>query len=239
MTRFNAVLIPLFYLISLTVQASFTNTFSPGGQLNLIISANNPNMIAVPGDRVTSMSSAAGTLTDKKNTKAGAVIFSSVSDKPFTFYIETELGQMFSVNATPRKGEGRSYRLLAEKPSLRPKAKVWETAQPYESMLVSLNRALLQGVIPEGYGPAVVGKSPLTASGLQAMPIAAWSGNSLRVEHYRLVNQLAIPVDLREQDFWRSGTRSVMFSPKTDRLIAGASTSLYVIQTQEVSDGKY
>ena len=94
--------------------SSVTLSFSPGGQLNLPISNTNPNMIIVPGDRVVSISSASGMLTDKKNTKAGAVFFSSPSEKPFTFFVETELGQLFSVNAAPRKGDGRSYRLFPD-----------------------------------------------------------------------------------------------------------------------------
>ena len=66
------------------------------------------------------ISSAAGMLTDKKNTKAGAVFFSSNDNsKPFTFFVETELGQVFSVNAAPRR-EGRSYRLMPATQTARP-----------------------------------------------------------------------------------------------------------------------
>ncbi|WP_438403871.1 TraK domain-containing protein, partial [Aeromonas veronii] len=165
------------------MQASaVTLTLTPGDQLNLAISNTNPNMIVGPGDRVGNISSAAGMLADKKNTKAGAVFFSSPSDnsKPFTFFVETELGQVFSVNAAPRKGEGRSYRLMPATQTARPLAKAWESALPYESMLIDLNRALMQGVMPEGYGPATIDKElPLSASGLYATPDAAWVGNAL------------------------------------------------------------
>lgn len=224
------------------VQASaVTLKFAPGDQLNLAISNTNPNMIIVPGDRVVNISSAAGMLTDKKNTKAGAVFFSSPSDnsKPFTFFVETELGQVFSVNAAPRNGEGRSYRLLPETQTARPLAKAWESAQPYESMLINLNRSLMQGVMPDGYGPATIDKElPLSASGLYATPDAAWVGNSLRVVRYKLTNPLSIPVALREQDFWQPGTRAVMVNPRYNRLIGGASTYLFVTRTQEHADGQ-
>lgn len=220
--------------------SSVTLSFSPGGQLNLPISNTNPNMIIVPGDRVVSISSASGMLTDKKNTKAGAVFFSSPSEKPFTFFVETELGQLFSVNAAPRKGDGRSYRLFPDTQTARPIAKAWESAQPYESMLVSLNRSLMQGVIPEGYGPSTIDKeATLSAAGLHATPDAAWAGNALRVVRYKLANPLSIPVPLREQDFWKPGTRAVMVNPRYNRLIGGATTYLYVTRSQEVSDGQH
>ncbi|ARW85422.1 conjugal transfer protein TraK (plasmid) [Aeromonas salmonicida] len=229
----------MFCCLSFPVVASpaVTLTFPPGGQLNLLISNSNPNLITIPGDRIISISSASGMLADKKNTKSGAVFFSSLTDKPFTFFVETELGQVLSVNATPRKGEGRTYRLFAEKSSPRPVAKAWETGQPYESMLVSLNSSLMRGILPDGYGPAPLDKEPnINASGLMATPKSAWTGNSLHVVRYQLVNPLSIPVPLREQDFWKPGTRAVMVHPKYNRLIPGASTFLYVTRTEEASD---
>jgi conjugal transfer pilus assembly protein TraK len=54
------------------------------------------------------ISSAAGMLTDKKNTKGrrGVLLFPTTTASPFTFFVETELGQVFSVNAAPRSGKG-------------------------------------------------------------------------------------------------------------------------------------
>ncbi|ELI6446605.1 type-F conjugative transfer system secretin TraK, partial [Aeromonas salmonicida subsp. salmonicida] len=110
-----------------------------------------------------------------------------------------------------------------------------ETAQPYESMLVALNRAL-----PEGYGPASIDKeAPFTRAGLQATPDSAWDGNALHIVRYRLTNPLSVPVVLREPDFWMPGTRAIMVHPRYQRLIAGASTWLYVIRTQEHTDGQH
>lgn len=232
----------VFCIVSLPVLAApaTTLTFPPGGQLNLPISNSNPNMIIVPGDRIVSISSIGGMLNDKKNTKAGAVFFSSSSEKPFTFFVETELGQVFSVNASPRKGEGRSYRLFSATPMPRPVAQSWETSQPYEAMLIALNRALIQGKLPEGFGPSSIEDEPnIAAAGLQATPESAWVGNALRVVRYRLVNPLSVPAELREQDFWKPGTRAVMMNPKYNRLIAGSSTYLYVTRTQDPTDAQH
>ncbi|XEI20710.1 type-F conjugative transfer system secretin TraK (plasmid) [Escherichia coli] len=91
-------------------------------------------------------------LADKRLTTAGGVLFTSVATRTFTIFVETALGQTFSVVATPVKGEGRVYRLMSAEPPSRPETRKWETAQAYEKLLISLNRAVLTGDIPDGYG---------------------------------------------------------------------------------------
>lgn len=230
----------LFSGTSAAATAPVSLSFPPNGQFQLPVSNTNPNLIVIPGDRIVAINSAAGNLTDKRNTRDGAVLFSSTSDKPFTFFIETEHGQVVSVQATPRAGEGRSYRLLNAEPIARPAAKVWETAQPYESLLVALNNAVLQNRMPEGYAPADVQNDRASGpAGLSMTAEAAWTGNALRVVHYRVTNALTYSVALKEQDFWRQGVRAVMFSPPSASLLPGTSLSVFITRTQEVGDGEH
>jgi len=220
--------------------APISLTFPPNGQLKLAISNTNPNLIVIPGDRIVAVDSTPGKLTDKRNTRDGAVLFSSTSDKPFTFFIETEHGQVVSVQATPRAGEGRSYRLLNAEPVARPAAKAWETSQPYESLLVELNKAVLQNRMPEGYALADFQND--RTSGPPSLPLpadAAWTGNALRLVRYRVSNSSDYSVTLKEQDFWRKGVRAVMFSPPSVSLLPGTSLSVFIIRTQEVGDGQH
>jgi conjugal transfer pilus assembly protein TraK len=217
-----------------------TFSFPPNGQFQLPISNTNPNLVVIPGDRIVAINSAAGTLMDKRNTKDGAVLFSSNSEKPFTVFIETEQGQVFSIQATPRKGEGRSYRLLGSKPLPRPAAKAWETSQPSESLLVELNKAALQGRIPDSYAPADLNNDRLSApAGLSVRAEEAWVGNALRIVRYRVQNPHSYAVSLKEQDFWRQGVRAVMLSLRTSTLLPGASISVYITQGLEVNSGEH
>lgn len=216
-----------------------TLTLPPDGQFHLPVSNTNPNLIAVPGDRITAISSAGGTLADKHNTPAGAVLFASTSDKPFTLYLETEHGQMFTVQATPRKGEGQSYQLTGTQPVARPEAKRWETGEPYESMLVDLNKAALAHRLPDSYAPAdVTSDRRVAPSDLVMSAEEAWTGNALRLVRYRVSNPTGRTVTLKEQDFWHTGIRAVMFSPQTPTLLPGASVTLFITATQEVKDGQ-
>lgn len=225
---------------ALAATAPVSLSFPPNGQFQLPVSNTNPNLIVIPGDRITGISSAAGKLTDKRNTSDGAVLFSSTGDKPFTLFIETERGQVVSVQATPRAGEGRSYRLLNAEPVTRPEAKLWETSQPYESLLVELNKAVLQNRMPEGYAPASTENDRLSApAGLSMTAEEAWTGNALRVVRYRVSNPFSYAVAMKEQDFWRTGVRAVMFTPSALSLLPGTSVTVYITRAQEVSDGQH
>ena len=235
-------LLPLVLLSagSFAATSPVSLSFPPNGQFQLPVSNTNPNLIVIPGDRITGISSAAGKLTDKRNTHDGAVLFSSTSDKPFTIFIETEHGQVVSVQATPRAGEGRSYRTMNAEPVARPAAKTWETSQPYETLLVELNKAILQNRMPEGYAPASTDSDRLSApAGLLASAEEAWTGNALRVVRYRVQNTFAYAVALKEQDFWRTGVRAVMFAPSALSLLPGTSVTVYITRAQEVSDGQH
>jgi conjugal transfer pilus assembly protein TraK len=245
MRKSNRLLLSLLscVFISAPTQAAtapVSLSFPPNGQFQLPVSNTNPNLIVIPGDRIIGISSAMGKLTDKRNTRDGAVLFSSTSDKPFTLFIETEHGQVVSVQAIPRAGEGRSYRLLNAEPVARPAAKTWETSQPYESLLVELNKAILKDRMPEGYAPASTESDRLSApAGLLATAEDAWTGNALRVVRYRVQNTFAYAVALKEQDFWRPGVRAVMFTPSTHSLQPGTSVTVYITRAQEVSDGQH
>lgn len=242
----NNFLLPLIItsvLVSTTCAAVTppqTLSFPPNGQFQLPVSNTNPNLIVIPGDRIVAISSAAGKLTDKRNTKDGAVLFSSASDKPFTLFIETEHGQVVSIQATPRAGEGHSYRLMGVKPVPRPMAQAWETGQPYESLLIELNKTVLQGHMPEGYVPAYMSNDHIPApADLKMTAEEAWTGNALRVVRYRVTNPFDYVVSLNEQDFWRPGVRAVMFSPSVLSVLPGTSFSVFITRTQEVSDGQH
>ncbi|TDE58804.1 conjugal transfer protein TraK, partial [Salmonella enterica subsp. enterica serovar Oslo] len=154
--------------------------------------------------------------------------------------VETALGQTFSVVATPVKGEGRVYRLMSAEPPSRPETRKWETAQAYEKLLISLNRAVLTGDIPDGYGEV----KPLSdgirlPGGFSVTPLKAWAGDQLRADRYELRNANIWGVALREQDFWKPGVRAVMFDNNAQTLIGGGRMTVTVIRGNgEGEDGQ-
>lgn len=218
-----------------------TLSFPQGGHFRLSISSTDPNMIFIPGDKISAITGPMGALSDKRQAAFGGVMFSTARTAPFTFYLETRLGQVVAITATPVKGEGKVYRLLSSDPVARPEVQKWETAQPYESMLITLNKSALTGVLPEGFAPVESQQGGIQApAGLQVSTERAWSGHALRVDQYRVTNSHTYSVALREQDFWRKGVRSVMFEHRAQTLLSGASVRLLVVRTQqEASDAQH
>lgn len=221
-------------------QSPATISFPQGGQFRLSISNTDPNMIFIPGDSVTAITAQNGMLADKRLTSAGGVLFTSVATRAFTLYVETALGQTFSVVATPVKGEGRVYRLMSAEPPSRPETRQWETAQAYEKLLITLNRAVLTGVMPDGYGEV----EPLAdginvPGGFSVTPQKAWAGDRLRADRYELRNARTWGLALREQEFWKPGVRAVMFDNSAQTLMGGGRMTVTVIRENgEGTDGQ-
>lgn len=221
-------------------QSPATISFPQGGQFRLSISNTDPNLIFIPGDKVTAITAQGGMLADKKLTSAGGVLFTSVATRAFTLYVETALGQTFSVVATPVKGEGRVYRLMSAEPPARPETRKWETAQAYETLLISLSRSVLSGSMPDGYGEVKpLADGVRVPGGFSVTPLKAWAGDQLRADRYTLRNTNTWGVALQEQDFWKPGIRAVMFDNNAQTLLGGGSMTLTVIRENgEGSDGQ-
>lgn len=218
-------------------QPPATISFPQGGQFRLNISNTDPNMIFIPDDKVTAITASGGMLADKRLTTSGGVLFTSVATRSFTLFIETALGQTFSVVTTPVKGEGRVYRLMSAEPPSRPEARKWETAQAYEKLLISLNRAVLTGDMPDGYGEV----KPLSGGiripdGFSVIPQKAWAGDHLRADRYELRNPNTWSLALREQAFWKTGVRAVMFDHNAHTLMGGGRMTVTIISENGEGD---
>lgn len=205
-----------------------------GSAFLMTISRDNPNLLMVQGDRVTALTAKVGDIPDSKKAGNGAMLFSSTADKPFTFIVETESGQVFSIKATPVKGQGKVYKISPVSPVSHSATKVWEQNNPYESLLLALNKGILTGNMPEGYS-LVDNKErdvflPVAA---KVKSLQVWDGGHLRVEKYRLTNAHSLAFSLNEHDYAGNGVRSVMFWPRTAVLSSGASVSLFIVREQE------
>ncbi|SQD10955.1 conjugal transfer protein TraK [Citrobacter freundii] len=128
------------------------------------------------------------------------MLFTSVATRTFTIFVETALGQTFSVVATPVKGEGRVYRLMSAEPPSRPETRKWETAQAYEKLLISLNRAVLTGDIPDGYGEVKPLSDGIRLPVVFLLPPEAWRATNC----VPIVMSCVMPIP----GGWRCGSRT-------------------------------
>lgn len=206
-----------------------------GSTFTMSVSRESANVLMVQGDRITALTSKASDVSAPEKTGNGAVMFSAAAEKPFTFVIETESGQVFSVRAIPVKGQGRVYRISPLSPVSHPAAKVWEKSHSYESLLIALSKGALTGHIPDGYSLVDDKERDAGFSGpLRAKRLQVWDGGNLRVEKYQLTNPNPGGISLHERDYASRGVRSVMFWPRSSVLPGGTTVSLYLIRDLEV-----
>ncbi len=79
-----------------------------------------------------------------------------------------------------------------------------EESNPYESLLVSLNRAVRQGSVPDEYQSVPVTSEVLQVpAGLRATADRVWVGHHLKVVRYSLDNVSLSARMVRESDFWQ------------------------------------
>ncbi|MCP9269141.1 type-F conjugative transfer system secretin TraK [Xenorhabdus sp. XENO-1] len=241
--KINKSLLILCYLLPInTAFATSENTtssativsLSNGGQANIALSKSDPNLFTVAGDRITAINSLDGQLTRQEQTDSGGIVIATLQDKPFTFIIETERGLNFSIRAVPRQGSGRTIQLVSELSGTGNSAKTWEESVPYETMLVTLNRAIHNGNIPDDYRAIPVTNETLAVpSEFKATAKNVWVGHHLKVVQYSVENKLPITLNVKESDFWQPGTRAVMFNESTQQIIGAGRMLIYVTSSEE------
>lgn len=102
-----------------------------------------------------------GELTNNEQTASGGVVLATLNKKPFTVVLETERGLNLSIQAVPRPGAGRTVQLVSDLRGTGEEAGAWETATPYESLLVSVSQAVRGGTLPAGWYQVPVTKETL------------------------------------------------------------------------------
>nr|WP_011387700.1 type-F conjugative transfer system pilin acetylase TraX [Escherichia coli]CAI79515.1 TraK-X deletion and fusion protein [Escherichia coli] len=73
--------------VTVYAQSPATLSFPQRGQFRLSISNTDPNMIFIPGDKVTAITAQNGMLADKRLTSAGGVLFTSVANGVAAFTV--------------------------------------------------------------------------------------------------------------------------------------------------------
>ncbi|MGP0916430.1 type-F conjugative transfer system secretin TraK [Serratia sp. CY70267] len=223
-----------------TVLAPVTIPLQNGSQAAVALSNSEPNLFNVPGDSVLAVSGVDENLVRYEPTANGGLVLSTLNKKPFTFVIETERGMNFSIRAVPRAGSGRTFQLVSGDGGVSEPARIWEQSQPYESMLVDLNRSLMEGRLPVGYGQVPVTTEQLAAPyGLRAEAAQVWKGHNLKVVRFTVSNPGTSPRWVNEHDFWTAGVRAVMFDTPTRQIVAGGRAGVWITFSGEAADGQH
>ncbi|WP_052130601.1 TraK domain-containing protein [Erwinia typographi] len=217
-------------------------TLNPGARVVLAVSNTDPNAIRVNDDRIVAVQATQGVLTAKSPTPDGGVLFSTVSQKPFTLFVQTASGYSFSAQATPGKRPGLT--LTVDNPAIRgtEEAARWEQTQTgYSGLVSTLVSRFVNNRLPAGYVYTKNTAMPVSDSVLQSFslrPVSAWQGRSVRIVRTDITGITSQRIKLSERYFWSPGVMAVAFHPRLDVLEPGGRVSVIVLYRTkgEVSD---
>lgn len=208
-------------------------TLNPGARVNAAVSNTNPNYLRVNDDRILSVQAAQGVLSAKSPTPDGAVVFSTLTDKPFTMFVQTASGFAFSVQATPGKRAGLSLTVDNREVKGTEEAREYEQKQDTYSALISgLVGRFITNRKPAGYVLSKNTDVPVSESVKSAFalrPVTAWQGDRVRIVRTDITSLSSQRIRLSERYFWSPGVMAVAFHPQLDVLEPGAKVSVVTV----------
>ncbi|VCZ28487.1 hypothetical protein BANRA_05478 [Escherichia coli] len=101
-----------------------------------------------------------------------------------------------------REGAGRTIQLVSDLRGTG-EAGAWETSTPYESLLVTISRAVRGGKLPAGWYQVPVTKETCRPRRLSSVADAVWTGNHLKMVRFAVENKTLSALNIRESDFWQ------------------------------------
>lgn len=215
-------------------------TLNPGARVALAVSNTDPNAIRVSDDRIVAVQATQGVLTAKSPTPDGGVLFSTVTEKTFTLFVQTASGYSFSAQATPGKRPGLT--LIVDNPTIRGAAEAgkWEQSQyGYSGLISGLVNRFVTNRMPAGYVYTKNMSMPVSDSVLRAFslrPVTALQGDRLRIVRTDVTSISRQRLKLSERYFWSPGVMAVSFHPRLDVLEPGRS--VYVIVLYRTQGGR-
>lgn len=98
----------------------------------------------------------------------------------------------------------------------------------YSNHLRDLLRKLAQGKRMSGYTETALSVGEATMGPIRIIPEKQWSGHSLDIFRYRIVNISGGEIELSEEAFYQRGVKAVSFFPHL-RLSARKSTNVFIV----------
>ncbi len=177
------------------------------------ISSVDVTRIFVQGDRIKSVKGLKGIYTRENDDKNGEIYIQPTpqyQDRAFTILIDTEQGRHFTLLLNPTSSPSETL-MLVPKGVGHERAARFEESQPYELTINHLVRAMRNGTMPEGYSIRQVNSKTTYRLGnkFDIKLKTIYEGLNLRGEIYEIKNRCAIPIQIDEREFYKTGTRAI------------------------------
>lgn len=220
----------LLILTSLTVgfvpkQGMAASTISPrhipfynNQTLTIRLSNQDLNQLSVAGDKIVSGDCPPNrcNLRNNPTDPSGNILLGISTYDPFTMFIDTEQNHHFSLLVYPKAIPGRTVIFQPQEGGASPKAS-W-AKNDYESMLINLTRAMMNGDSLEGFGyqPLLGKKSRLpTCMRATIQEAGRYNGDHVIGSIQQVCNLGKTTLTLTPNSFYQHGVRSVAVGNQT------------------------
>ena len=197
-------------------------------QVDVVLSAQNPNRIAVKDDKITGIHVPAGRISATKD-NAGAIYVTLAGKKAFSLFISTEKGRHFALWVTPQ--QSRQGAVIQLRPTSRVShhyqrysshAANFEKHAPYTRTLVSLIKTAMQHKVPPGYSNIAtnseafkqiaafkLANNPRYQQVLSQRVIKGYIGGALAVRVIEVDNTSHQAITLSSDMFYQPGVKAI------------------------------
>jgi len=230
--RFFFLLLLFYFCVCNALQ---TKSVKENHRVDVVISEKELSRIFIEGDRIQSTQGLNGAYELMKDEKMGAIFIKPTpffQKKSFNLFLTTEQGRIYNLFLTPKDIPAEIIQLKPVSPALKV-ADHWEQNSPYIDKIISLNYAMNNDIVPDGYAVQdVAGIYPKrVVKGVSAQLVILYQGNRLNGEIWLLKNENKKSVAINHKMFMQRNVRSIAL--EDDVLFANEESYLYRITSHD------
>lgn len=203
----------LLWAIALPAIALQTVPIVNQGKVSAAISSKGYNTLRVNGDKIIQFLSTDGQYQLSTDPMHGFVyIKPATSTKAIHAALTTQHGRVFQVTFRVRRMSPQTIQFMPPD-SFKPRAKSWEQQTTYQTLLVDLVKAMVNGQSLDGYRIRHVQSKPSPLGNIgQLTLLATYQGAHLVGQVYQLMNITKKSLQLTPEQLYRNKTRAISLS---------------------------
>lgn len=227
----SAIAIPLLFLSTSVLAGSFS--IDPMQKITTSVSTNEPNVIAVHNDKITSMTANSGAILSSNKTIDGKVVFTTSAKKNFDVVIETETGFTFTVTYQPTKNSSSPTIIFNKMAKGSDKAISYEEdSQSYSNLITKSLTMIVNNKIPVGFvetrNTSISLPKGITEY-LDVKGVNSWNGFNIKIQKVSVKNKSLNTIELNERYLWFKNVMAISFVPNVLHLPPNYTVDAYIV----------
>lgn len=237
----KVILTAILSLLTLQANALITRPVTDDGHINVPIALNNMTQIGVMGGRISQaigMTSGPGPNTQyalKADSDSGNVFITPETNQAFTLTLKTEQNHFYSITFHPTAMSPETILLVPQSYHANAQGNL-PLAEPYETAITQLMRAMVTGTLLQNYAIEHVVQEPIFAAfntGITLLPVTTYQSGNFTGTIYQVKNTSPLPVNLHEKEF--SSQSIIAVALAKHQLMPTQTSWLYEIRNANVA----